>query len=311
VKTINTGIATIMNGISSENNYKTEIDFCKFDVLNLNMLKLENEKETTNLSENDQSFKDFTVLFIIHSKIYLNIYYINEDLEVKCIFFNKFTFHMNSVDAFYLPSNKTYFKELPIVAMISNYTNIKENSNLIQKNDCYLKFYSLKSKRIVHKLRFKKKIIQFISKYNFFAVSFADGMIKIFENDKMDCINTINSMINPMNSSAQIKINNNSSAKFNSNKGIGEVYYTSPPIFDITENYILYYNNGNYLSGNTEDNSNVNNSRGLSNNPLGTKKIKIKNESSNNNIKTSLSPYKNMPSLETMANEAYKSIYTF
>lgn len=302
VKTINSGLSTIVNGITSENAYKTEIDFCKFSTLQLNYMK--NFEKTT---ENDNYFdfqnnlqNEFNVLFIIHSKCILNLYLINDDLSIKCFFSNKFPHPINIVEPLLLNSDKTYAKELPICTLISN----------VQKNEAYLKFYSLKSKRVVHNTRFKKKILNFVSKVSFYAVSFIDGSIKIFENDKMSQIlyfmtvnsDQQNSNNNSYNSPNQVNANYNQNLKqiINNQNDLA-------PIFDISENYILYYNyyynNNPEKDFSIEENDKYNfvnlNSSNSYRSLEKAKKVKKKMENSKSPNKTTL---------ENMTNEAFKRI---
>ena len=89
VKSLNSGISSIVSGITGENSYKTEVDFCKFDTINLNFLK-NSEKETH--INSDQYYTEYNVFYLVYSKVHLNIYLITEDLELKCIFCQKMNF---------------------------------------------------------------------------------------------------------------------------------------------------------------------------------------------------------------------------
>jgi hypothetical protein len=324
VKTLNSGITNLVSNITSENSYKTEIEFCKFDVLNLNLLKA-TEKDTNTsvnnanhsfVNDSETNFKEFNVFYLVHSKVFLSIYWITDDLEIKCIFTNKFSFQINSVDSFFLPLTATYTKELPIIGLISNYSNYSLNNaslslyggsslspsnnininqnhenihkytntnSLLQKTESHLKLYSIKSKRVIHNFRFKKKILQFISKLNYFAVSFADGSIKLFENDKMKnfwTINTIpfntqpkdiviskntssNNITNTLLSSSlsnnfNLKTNKNNDGNntHNTHNNQNSYYMYSTPIFDISDTYIVYYNTTANTNTTTTTNNN-------------------------------------------------------
>jgi hypothetical protein len=243
VKTLNSGISTFVNGITAENSYKTQIGFCKFDSLPLNFLRIpEKDKDFNFFSpENELYWKAYNVLYIVHSKVFLNIYYITDDLELKCIFTNKFNSHIDTVDSFSIGNNSVYLKEGPLIGLISNYSSINQNTcekNQLyqQKNDSYLKIFSIKTKRVVHNLRFKKIILEFISKINFFALSFNDGSIKIYENEsKMSCLMTINTW-------NQCDFLSENSHNLNSFHGKN---YNMPshPIFDLSESFVIYFNN--------------------------------------------------------------------
>ena len=142
VKTINSGISSIVTGITGENSYKTEVDFCKFDKLNLNFLGyFEKEKDTlsyyANTSGNSHDIEN-KVFYVVYSKAYLNIYLITEELELKCFFCQKMNFFINSVDSLLLPINTTYTKELPIIAIVCNDVNTNKNSGNNSQSHSYI-----------------------------------------------------------------------------------------------------------------------------------------------------------------------------
>jgi hypothetical protein len=276
VKTLNSGINTLVNGITSEKTFNTEIDFCKFETLPLELLKL-SEKETESSNHNDQNLKESNVLYIVHSKSNLNIYHITDDLEMKCFMSLKFNFPICSVNSFKLQLNTTYSKELPIIAIISNNLNNshneakfnnKESQIILQKNESYLKLYSIKSKRVVHNLRFKKKILDFISTKNYFAISFADGNIKLYDNK-------IVSFITILTNENKIKLNK-LVKESDKNKLDNSYYIFSSPVFDITDSYIIsyvannnektnfknYFNKNNISQSQSKENEEHNNNKG-------------------------------------------------
>lgn len=242
VKTINSGISTLVNGITSEKTFDTEIDFCKFETLPLEHLKV-SEKETENRNQYDyQNLKEFNVLYIVHSKMNLNIYHITDDLEIKCFMSLKFNFPVCSVNSFKLQLNTSYSKELPIIAIISNNLNNsnnqmklidKETQIIMQKNESFLKLYSIKSKRIIHSLRFKKKILEFNSTKNYFAISFADGNIKLYDSKMVNFIKIL-TIENKLKLSKSFK-------ECDKKKSENSYYLFSIPIFDITDTYIISY----------------------------------------------------------------------
>lgn len=383
VKTLNNGISSIVSGITAENTYKTEVDFCKFDswsnLTNFNSQPAgQNQNNTQNTTQNNnqnltiqnypsmppENESNITVLYLVHSKFNLNVYYITDDFDLKCIHSSKLSFPINSVDTYSVSVNSKYAKEVPILALISNSgsnsnnintlsvtlsgsnsNNISNSSNinnshnsnynistnnysqnhtvtnnsnsssystchqLLLKNESQIKFYSIKSKRVVHSLRFKKKILQFISKINYFALGFADGNIKLFENENMDevlCISTCNA----------------ANANISSNLGVGSKissshYVYSVPVFDITESCILYYSCSN---SNSNIKLNLNNSKANSvnkHNSSGSGGNNKSNSNSNQNninvIRIPSSPNKSTnsnqgASLEYLASEAYKNI---
>jgi len=120
VKTINNGISTFISNITSESNYKTEIDFVKFGNLNLNLLKLSNLKEIENSIDSDFYFKDFNVLYVVYSKYYLNIYYLNDDLDFLCFFNQKFNYPIEKVGSVLTSTNIFCSDKVPLIGIITN-----------------------------------------------------------------------------------------------------------------------------------------------------------------------------------------------
>ena len=112
VKNISLGITNLVTTMTENTNYK--IQLCVIDSMNLNCLFYDNVEE---LEKNNNSIEN-KVIIILHSNFNLNIYYLEEELELKCFFTNKFLFPINFVDKFNLGINKTYTKELPLVALI-------------------------------------------------------------------------------------------------------------------------------------------------------------------------------------------------
>jgi len=197
--------------------------------MNLNFLKCDKIEEMERLKNS----RETQVIVVLHSNFYLNLYYLEENLDMKCFFTNKFLFPINLVEKFCLGLNKTYSKDLPLIALISN-SIIKNNQIQFSKNDYLLKIYSIKSKRVVHTLRFKKQIISFVSKLNNFAVSFSDFSIKIYENDKMINIFTIKPqncyLMSPISPKSEFE-------KFQENEIVNNTKF-----FDVSDNFIIYYN---------------------------------------------------------------------
>ena len=229
VKNISLGITNLVTTMTENTNYK--IQLCVIDSMNLNCLFYDNVEE---LEKNNNSIEN-KVIIILHSNFNLNIYYLEEELELKCFFTNKFLFPINFVDKFNLGINKTYTKELPLVALICN--NITKNNEIhLSKTDYLLKIYSIKNKRVVHTLRFKKQIINFISRINHFAVAFSDYCIKLFENDKMTNILTIKPQ------EINLKVLNSNKIKDPIEIQEKEVIINSFKFFDISNNMIIYFN---------------------------------------------------------------------
>lgn len=228
VKNISSGLTHLVTNLTSEN-IKHSIDLCTIESMNLNFLKCEKIEEM----ERIKTSKETQVIIVLHSNFYLNLYYLEDCLDIKCFFTNKFLFPINLVEKFCLGLNKTYSKDLPLVALISN--NIFKNNQIqFSKNDYLLKIYSIKNKRVIHTLRFKKQITSFVSKANHFAVSFSDYHIKIFENDKM--VNTFT--IKPQSNYITTPISPKS--EFEKFQEYEVVNYCK--FFDISENFIIYYN---------------------------------------------------------------------
>ena len=121
VKTINNGISTFISNMTSESNYKTEIDFVKFGNLNLNLLKLNDLKEIeNNNSDYEFYFKEYNVLYLVYSKCYLNIYYLNDDLEFLCFFNQKFNFTIDKVGSILTSMNIFCSEKVPLIGIITN-----------------------------------------------------------------------------------------------------------------------------------------------------------------------------------------------
>lgn len=139
VKTINNGISTLISNMTSESNYKTDIDLVLFANLNLNLLKLNDIKEIENNSSDCEFyFKDYNVLYIIYSKCYLNIYYLDDDLEFPCFFNQKFNFPLEKIGSVYISFNSICSDKMPLIGLVTNKDfNIDafENNNYNNKTD--------------------------------------------------------------------------------------------------------------------------------------------------------------------------------
>ena len=148
VKTLNNGITTLISNITSETNYKTEIDFIKFETLNLNILKLTDIKELENYSDLEYYLKDIPVLYIIYSKCFLNIYYLNDELEFLCFFNQKFNFNIDKIGTIFSPFIKICPINSPLIGIISNKEPyfVDLNKNNFKKNissKIFFKFFTI------------------------------------------------------------------------------------------------------------------------------------------------------------------------
>lgn len=152
VKTINNGITTFISNITTESNYKTEIDIVKFGTLNLNLLKINNLRELeNNQSDNDFYFKEYNVLYIVYSKCYLNIYYLNDDLEFLCFFNQKFNFTIDKVGSILTSLNIFCSDKVPLIGLVTNKepnsdfmhvsSNVNFRGNFKQGKNNQIKFY--------------------------------------------------------------------------------------------------------------------------------------------------------------------------
>ena len=149
VKNISLGISNLVTNLTSDcNNFN--IDLCSIESMNLNYFKCDKAEDFEKMS----TMKETQVLIVLHSNFFLNLYYFEEFLDLKCFFTNKFLFPITSVEKFSLGLNRTYTKDLPLIALISNSVVIN-NQIQFSKNDYLLKIYSLKNKKVVHTLRFK------------------------------------------------------------------------------------------------------------------------------------------------------------
>ena len=229
VKNITSGITSLVTNLTSENS-QYNIDLCVIEQINLNFLKCDNVEEIEKMNKS----KETLVIIVLHSNFYLNLYHLEENLELKCFFSNKFLFPISLIEVFSLGMNKTYSKDLPLLALISNKI-FKNNQVQFSTNDYLLKLYSIKSKRVVHTLRFKKQIINFISRGDHFAVSLSDFTIKLFENDKMTNIFTVK----PRETNFPFQV---SPKKFTVYENSENEVISECKFFDISDNVIVYYN---------------------------------------------------------------------
>jgi len=155
VKTINNGISTLISNMTSESNYKTEIDFVKFGNLNLNLLKINSIKEVDNVnSDYDFYFKEYNVLYIIYSRYYLNIYYLNDELEYLCFFNQKFNDTIDKVGSIFTSLNIFCSDKLPLIGLITNKQPINNSFDPIQGNSIVRFRGNLKQGKLNSKLKF-------------------------------------------------------------------------------------------------------------------------------------------------------------
>jgi hypothetical protein len=228
VKNISSSITNLVSNFTCDHE-KYNIDLCTIDTMNLSYLKCDKIEEMEKIS----SSKENQVLILLHSNFFLNLYFFDEFLELRCFYSNKFLFPISNIEKFNLGVGKTYSKDLPLIALISN-SIIQNNQVQFSKNDFSCKIYSIKNKKVVHNLRFKKEITNFISKINHFAISFSDFCIKIFENDKMMNIFTIK----PQNIS-KFPVSPNRKSPL---EGVRHDINNNCKHFDISDNFIIYYN---------------------------------------------------------------------
>ena len=306
ISSIGTGIHNVYSYLNQDSS-KCVIDYCKFDSLKINYItkNYENSSLSNNIINPEQEKlekyesqflnKEFTVLYIIHSKNILNIHYINDSMELKCFFENKFSFNLTLAETFNIGPDKTYSKELPIVALISNSNfqsndYMKENqSEFLNKCECFISFYSIKTRRVVHKTVFKRRILQFISNPNVFAVMKLNFTINIFSSDKMTKIFSVKTYSNQLN---------------NVEMNINFRHY-----FALSDIYVLYQYDPN------ENSKKSSKEKFKNSKPSGTnldsllspeKWIKI-----NNNSNAHANANSSLKQLQNLTLQAYKHLYNF
>jgi hypothetical protein len=244
VRSLNKRLTNMVNGYNDP--CKLNVNFCKFDCQYLNFFSSsDNDCMTYYMLNDNELLKEYNVLYIVHSDVNLEIFYITDEGDVKCIISEKFNFPLVSVDSMLTGIFEFYPKEMPIISIVSNVNDkILDLENNSEKY--FLKFYSLKSKRVIHNLRFKTEIISFTSKPNFFVIGFSDGSLKCCDSKLRNflTVQTMNTLdiksqkenLCPSSNSSNVSASSDWKTTVKASKSKEKT-----PIFDISEDYILYF----------------------------------------------------------------------
>ena len=293
---------------------------------NINFIKI------TELNMGIDNITNISIILYINERI--NIYLLQTDpiIELKLIFSQSFPLEkykfIDSVN--YITK---FNNEMPLILLIN-----KNPENILNSN--YIKFYSIINKKVIHTINFKYKIKTYSFKEKYFCIGCKNGKIYVYNNKdlnlnfkitkkyiknllnnniKLNSNQTTNQEKSNLNIEKKnesinlLKKNNNDINNLKKNKEqisskYLENYYI--PIFDLSDNSLIYFINNKEKKKNNETNNSTSSIQNIANETIKNfsklKEWSFKSVKNYNQLRKSTTITSN---LETISNKNSEKIY--
>ena len=289
---------------------------------NINFIKI------TELNMGIENVTNISIILYVNERI--NIYLLQTDpiFELKLIFSQVFPLEKYKfIDSVNYISK--FNNDLPLIFLIN-----KNTENILNSN--YVKFYSVLNKKVIHTINFKYKIKTYSFKEKFFCIGCKNGKIYVYNNKDLNLNfkiskNYIKNLLNnniKFNSNQtmnqennfdkekknEILLNNNdvNNIKKNKEKNKTSKYLENYfiPIFDLSDNSLIYFINNKEKKKNNEINNSTSSIQNIANETIKNfsklKEWSFKSVKNYNQLRKSTTITSN---LETISDKDSEKIY--